>query len=167
MAGGSNFGDIVLSVLSASCFTCFCAYPLLLTSFIHPFFMQLNPIAASLSRTISKRLLNFSTSASLFATMTAGIVIPVKPDGTPYFTGSKAAQGSDISALWKSSNAKARPGESKIFYAQGTDKSTTLALVGTGDLSKLSKNELLERSRVVAAVGVKALRDAGCDKVSR
>lgn len=131
--------------------------------------------------------------------MTKGLIIPVRPDGSSFAaTASASASASaglgDIAALWKSSNAKPRPGETRIFYGQGSDRATVLALVGVGKTDKLSENEcvspclgmeggqtwlngghlwqllpfshrLKERSRIVAAAGVKALRDVGCTEV--
>lgn len=103
--------------------------------------------------------------------MSKGLILPIKPDGTPYSSSSSASSllnvsNDTISTLWKSSNPKPRPGEVRLFYAQGENKDLTLALVGTGKVGQLNENELLERSRTVAAVGVKALRDVGCTDVS-
>jgi len=102
--------------------------------------------------------------------MSKGVILPIKPDGTPFSSSSKASallsvSNDTISTLWKSSNPKPRPGEVRLFYAQGENKDVTLALVGTGKVGQLYENELLERSRTVAAVGVKALRDVGCTDV--
>ena len=69
-----------------------------------------------------------------------GLIIPVKPDGQS-FAGVASSNTGDIAALWKSSNAKPRPGETRIFYGQGGDKETVLALVGVGKTEKLSENE--------------------------
>lgn len=101
--------------------------------------------------------------------MARGLILPVRPDGQPYLASSSASakvlDGLDTAALWTGSNAKPRPGETRIFYAQGPNKDTTLALVGAGKTKGLSENELLERSRVVAALGAKALRDVGVSEV--
>jgi len=94
-----------------------------------------------------------------------GLIIPVKPDGQSFAAGAASSNTGDIASLWKSSNAKPRPGETRIFYGQGGDKETVLALVGVGKTERLSENELKERSRTVAAAGVKALRDVGCTEV--
>lgn len=73
--------------------------------------------------------------------MTRGLIVPVKPDGSSLAGSNAASSLGDIAALWKSSNAKPRPGETRIFYGQGGDKSTVLALVGVGKTEKLSENE--------------------------
>jgi hypothetical protein len=99
-----------------------------------------------------------------------GVLIAVKPDGSAY--GGAAAlsslglEASTLSSLWQSSNAKPRPAEVRIFYGQGSGKDTTVALVGVGKLDGLAKDALAERSRIVAATGVKALREVGCTEVS-
>jgi hypothetical protein len=100
--------------------------------------------------------------------MSRGLIVPVKPDGTPYASQSVAAKALpdvDVAALWKASNAKASPGQVRLFYGQGQDKATTVALVGVGKVDGLSAVQLSERSRIVAATGVKALREVGCTNV--
>lgn len=103
-----------------------------------------------------------------------GVLIAVKPDGTPHSSSSSnealsslGLEASALSALWKTSNAKPRPAEVRLFYGQGSSKDTTVALVGVGKVDGLNKDALLERTRTVAATGVKALREVGCTEVSR
>lgn len=101
-----------------------------------------------------------------------GVLIAVKPDGTPHSSSSNSEaltslgiEASSLTALWKTSNAKPRPAEVRLFYGQGTNKDTTVVLVGVGKVDGLDKDALLERTRVVAATGVKALREVGCTEV--
>lgn len=98
--------------------------------------------------------------------MSRGLLLAVKPDGSTFSSEVASLKGTDVSALWKASNAKPRPGEVRLFYGQGENKDTTLALVGAGKTENLDKNALLERSRIVAATGIKALREAGCTEVA-
>ena len=100
--------------------------------------------------------------------MPKGVILPVKPDGTCYPSGNSPTavlQGTDFTSLWKSSNGSDKAAETRIFYGQGTNNDITLALVGTGRTKGLSSDELSERNRVIAATGVKALRDVGCTQV--
>lgn len=111
---------------------------------------------------------HFSTSTKTSA-MARGIVLAVTTAGKPYLNTSTASSkvlgDIDTAALWASSGAKARSGETRIFYGQGPSKDIVLALVGAGNVKHLSHDELAERSRVVAATGVKALRDVGVTEV--
>lgn len=102
-----------------------------------------------------------------------GLLIAVKPDGTAYSSSSSSEalsslglESSSLSALWKSSNAKPRPAEVRLFYGMGSSKDITVALVGVGKVEGLDQDALLERTRAVAATGVKALREVGCTEVS-
>ena len=112
-----------------------------------------------------------STCKPVLTAMAKGLLLPVRPDGS-IFSSEKSISshlkldGSDIAAVWKASSAKGRPGEIRILYGQGNAKDTTIALVCTGNVEKLSANELRERSRIIAATGVKALREAGCTEVT-
>ena len=81
--------------------------------------------------------------------MVRGLIVPVKPDGTAFASSSSSGAG-DIGTLWKSSNAKPRPGETRIFYGQGQDKETVLALVGVGKTDKLSENECVKTAAAAA-----------------
>lgn len=101
-----------------------------------------------------------------------GVLIAVKPDGSAYSSSSNnealsslGLEASALSTLWKSSNAKPRPAEVRLFYGMGSNKDTTVALVGVGKLDGLDQDAIFERTRAVAATGVKALREVGCTEV--
>lgn len=116
----------------------------------------------------------FAPSAPIhrtLVTMPRGVIVPLRPDGTPFAAAGGASasilgKDVDVASLWSSTNPKPSPGQVRIFYGQGPSKDVTLALVGTGKTENLTTDQLRERSRVVAATGVKALREVGCTEVS-
>ncbi len=123
--------------------------------------------SATSSLRASNTNLSYRTMSSSAGSSLAGVVVGVDTNGA------STAKNVDVSAQWKASRASSsRSNELRVFYP---DNGTPVAAVSLGeqkaaptttpDLTPSEKvylrNEQLERVRLAAAKGVKAIRDLG------